>query len=140
MPGSLTRRYTSERDMDIIGIGTDIVEISRLQKTIDSFGGHFLERVYTENELAAIAGRKNRITFLAGRWAAKEAAAKALGCGIGEKCNFTDINISNNSAGQPELSFSGAAEKEAARLGVTGIKLSISHEANYAVATVLLIK
>ena len=136
----LTRLFTGKFEMDIIGIGTDIVEIARLQKVIDSHGKHFLERVYTECELELLADRKNSITFLAGRWAAKEAAAKALGCGIGEKCNFTDINISSNASGQPEMSFSGAAAKEAGRLGVTGIKLSISHEANYAVATVLLVK
>ena len=126
--------------MDIIGIGTDIVEISRVQKVIDSYGSHFLERVYTKNELDSVSGRKNSITFFAGRWAAKEAAAKALGCGIGEKCNFTDIDVGNSSSGQPEISFSGADAAEAGRLGVTGIKLSISHEASYAVATVLLVK
>lgn len=125
--------------MDIIGLGTDIVEIARIGKVLEEHGERFRERVCTPEELALAGRRRGGLTFFAGRWAAKEAAAKALGCGIGRKCAFTDINILNDASGRPELHFTGAAAQEAADLGVKAIKVSISHEAHYAVATVVLV-
>lgn len=124
--------------MEILGLGTDIVEIARIERMLDSYGDAFCSRVYTAGEMRLAGTKRGRLTFFAGRWAAKEAAAKALGCGIGADCAFTDIDIRNAPDGRPELVFSGAAARFAARIGVTGIKLSISHEASYAVATVLL--
>ena len=124
--------------MEIIGLGTDIVEIARIEHMLDEYGDAFCDRVYTAEEMRLAGTRRGRLSFFAGRWAAKEAAAKALGCGIGADCAFTDIHIVNDASGRPELTFTGAAANFADRLGVTGIKLSISHEARYAVATVIL--
>ncbi|MBE6357361.1 MAG: holo-ACP synthase [Lentisphaerae bacterium] len=124
--------------MRIIGLGTDIVEISRLQAVLSRFDCRFRERVYTVDELVLADTKSGHIPYFAGRWAAKEAAAKALGCGIGENCAFTDIEILNDEAGRPVLTFSGSAKEFADKLGVTDIKLSISHENSYAVATVVL--
>ena len=124
--------------MEIIGLGTDIVEIARIERMLAEYGNEFCERVYTPEETAIAGDRRGKIVFLAGRWAAKEAAAKALGCGIGADCAFTDINITRDDGGRPVLTFSGAAAAYAAKLGVSSVKLSISHESRYAVATVIL--
>ena len=124
--------------MQIIGLGTDIVETERISGVLAGFGSHFKERICTASELAAAEKKNDQNSYFAGRWAAKEAAAKALGCGIGSKCAFTDIEISNDHSGRPVMTFSGAAAAEAATLGVSDIKVSISHERHYAAATVIL--
>jgi holo-[acyl-carrier protein] synthase len=124
--------------MQIIGLGTDIVEIARIEKMLAEHPGKFETRICTPEELEIAGTKRGRLTFFAGRWAAKEAAAKALGCGIGKKCAFTDINIINDASGRPEMSFSGAAAATAAECQVKAICVSISHEAHYAVATVIL--
>ncbi|MBQ9803217.1 MAG: holo-ACP synthase [Lentisphaeria bacterium] len=124
--------------MQILGLGTDIVEINRIEKLLAAHPGRFEERICTPQELASAGTKRGRVTFFAGRWAAKEAAAKALGCGIGKNCAFTDISVINDAAGKPEMSFTGAAAATAAACGVKNIRVSISHEAHYAVATVIL--
>ena len=124
--------------MQILGLGTDIVEIARIEKLLAGHPGRFEERVCTPQELEIAGTKRGRLTFFAGRWAAKEAAAKALGCGIGKKCAFTDINIINDASGKPEMHFTGTAVATAAAAGVKNIRVSISHEAHYAVATVIL--
>ena len=122
----------------IKGLGIDIVETARIRQVIERHGEQFLNRVYTPAEQAVGKIRASAQHFYAGRWAAKEAAAKALGCGIGENCAFTDIEILNDDRGRPVMTFSGNAAELANELGVTDIKLSISHENSYAVATVVL--
>lgn len=124
--------------MEILGLGTDIVEISRIEKMFSGYPERFEKRICTPDELVIAGTKRGRITFLAGRWAAKEAAAKALGCGIGRNCAFTDINIINDAAGKPVMHFTGAALATAELAGVKQLQISISHEANYAVATVIL--
>lgn len=123
--------------MRIIGLGTDIVEMARLKAALDNFET-FRERVYTPAEQTLGSIKSENLAFYAGRWAAKEAASKALGCGIGEKCSFTDIEILNADDGRPVLTLSGAAAQLASSLGVSEISISISHERHYAVATVIL--
>jgi holo-[acyl-carrier protein] synthase len=119
----------------IIGIGTDIVELSRLEQAIRRGGDAFLKRVYTANELEK--GR-SRLEYLGGRWAAKEAAAKALGCGIGSGCAFTDIDIATSPSGAPVLNCTAPAAKVLAEHhGGLRWHVSISHEHAYAVATVI---
>lgn len=124
--------------MDITGLGTDIVEVARVEKLLKEYGDDFCRRICSADELALAAAKGCRATFFAGRWAAKEAAAKALGCGIGKDCALTDISVINDSCGKPELHFSGAAAETAAKCGVSTAKISISHESAYAVATVIL--
>jgi holo-[acyl-carrier protein] synthase len=124
----------------IIGLGTDIVEIARLQLSISRSGEPFLRKVYTDTELAALPKNPERAAeYLAGRWAAKEAFAKALGTGITEACRLNEISVSNREPSrQPVILLNGSAAATAFSMGVRNIHLSISHEKNYAVATVLL--
>ena len=120
----------------IIGIGTDIVELARLGKAIKHGGDAFLKRVYTPKELDE---GQLRLEYLGGRWAAKEAASKALGCGIGSGCAFTDIEISSDSSsGAPVLNCTAPAARSL-KEHHRGLRwhVSISHEHAYAVATVI---
>ncbi len=82
----------------IIGIGNDITECARIRTVLEKHGKTFLDHLLTEREQSLAGGR---LEFYAGRWAAKEAVAKALGCGIGTHCAFTDIEILNDEAGRP---------------------------------------
>ena len=124
---------------DILGLGTDLVEIARLAKAVERTGQAFLEKVYAPAELEAAPAKEPRRTeYLAGRWAAKEALAKALGTGITEKCRLNEICVLNDPNGRPVMTLSGSARETAGALGVRRILLSISHERTYATATVLL--
>ena len=118
----------------IIGVGTDIVGIERIAAVLSHHGEHFAERVFTANETAQA---HDRISYFAGRWAAKEAAAKALGCGIGERCALTDIEVIDDAAGAPRLFCTAPALKDFAGKTLRW-HVSISHEKAYAVATVIL--
>jgi len=123
----------------IIGLGTDIIEIDRLEKSLDRSGESFLNHVYTQGELDVCPEAPvRRREFLAGRWAAKEACAKALGTGIGVNCSMQDVEILPGDNGRPVLTMLGNARQTADNLGVTACHLSISHERNYACATVIL--
>jgi len=123
----------------IIGIGTDIVETARIADTFGERGDAFSEKVYTDAERAEVAGRKVKAPYYAGRWAAKEAVSKALGCGFGPRCAWKDIEILNDSDGKPIATLSGAAAETADKLA-PGWKLhvSISHEKTHACATAIL--
>lgn len=123
----------------LLGIGTDIVDISRLQATIERTGDSFLAHTYTRAELDACpAAGQRRFEFLAGRWAAKEACSKALGTGITAACALKEITVLNNSLGQPEITLAGQAEKTALAKGMTAVQVTISHEKQYACATVVI--
>lgn len=116
----------------IKGIGTDIVEIRRLKSSLE-------DRVLTPNEREQYDKMGLRqSSYLAGRWAAKEATSKALGCGIGAECSFQDINILNDDSGAPQITLAGAAQIKAKSLGVERVFISISHEKNYATAIIIM--
>jgi holo-[acyl-carrier protein] synthase len=125
----------------IIGIGTDIVDITRITAIYERHGQRFLDRCFTTAEQALIG---TDMAALARRYAAKEAASKALGTGIGEDIGFHDLEILRNDKGQPILRFSAAAEdyiKEnlCARGSANAIAphVSLSDEPPYAVAYVV---
>ena len=119
----------------IRGIGTDIVEISRIRQVLERHDRAFIERVFTPAEQAlAGAENANSAQFYAGRWAAKEAAAKALGTGIGAECGWLDLCIRRGPAGQPQLELHGAAGETAKRLGITTIHITLSHTKDLAIA------
>ncbi|NVK25337.1 MAG: holo-ACP synthase [Gammaproteobacteria bacterium] len=120
--------------MAIIGLGTDIVEIQRVEK---AFSPRFAERVLTESELNILKSSKEPARYLAKRWSAKEAAAKALGTGIGRGISFQQFEISNDELGAPVLELNGAAFELSQQKGIKSIHLSISDEQHYAVATVI---
>jgi len=119
----------------IKGTGTDIIEISRIKEAVQSSAG-FVSRVFTPAEAEYCLNGKTKWGSLAVRFAAKEAAAKALGTGIG-RVRWTDIEIVNQESGRPQINLRGAAAEEAERLGISGLSLSVSHSREYAVAFVV---
>ena len=121
--------------MEIIGIGTDIIEIERIKDAINNVKT-FKGRVFTENEIEHVEKRKNPYPSYAGRFAAKEAVSKAVGTGF-RGFNLVDIEIYNDELGKPYLKFYNDLEKI-----MEGVKfqISISHSKEYAVSTVILYK
>ncbi len=123
--------------MEILGIGTDIVECVRIGRMIEQHGELFLGRVYTPCEIRYCQARKNATEHFAGRWAAKEAILKCLGTGWRKGIGWTDMEIRNNHHGAPQVSLCGAAREVAEQLGISHILLSISHCRSYATAYAL---
>ncbi|EJG0864207.1 holo-ACP synthase [Vibrio parahaemolyticus] len=124
--------------MAILGLGTDIAEIERIEKALGRSGEPFAQRILSENEMAKFSQLKQQGRYLAKRFAAKEAASKALGTGIAQGVTFHDFTVSNDELGKPVLMLSGVAQKMAQTMGVNHVHLSISDERHYAVATVIL--
>ncbi|ABE56041.1 phosphopantethiene--protein transferase domain [Shewanella denitrificans OS217] len=124
--------------MAIIGIGTDIVEIERIREQRDRLGDKLAKRVLTLDELAIYAAVNMPERYLAKRFAAKEAAAKALGTGIGRGVSFQHIHISNDDNGAPLVNFTDGAALRLAQLGGCKGHISIADEKHYAIATVIL--
>ncbi len=122
----------------IKGLGIDIVETARIGQVIERHGEQFLNRVYTPAEQAIGKIRASAQHFYAGRWAAKEAAAKALGCGIGQECAFNEIEVGESPVGLPVMRFTGTAACTAEALGAKNVRVSITHEREYAAAVVVL--
>lgn len=123
--------------MPIMGLGTDVVEISRITSQLKR-STRLAERVLTTTELATFKQHKFPERFLAKRFAAKEAAVKALGTGIGKGVSFQDVEITNLPSGQPTLSFSGTFAQLCEQQGITRSFISISDEQHYAMASVIL--
>jgi holo-[acyl-carrier protein] synthase len=121
--------------MEILAHGIDLVDFPRIGEMIARHEERFLNRVFTEAEQKYAESNKNRIEKLAGRFAAKEAVLKLLGTGWRGKIAWTDIEVVNNSAGQPEVILYGEVEKIAKRLGINHISISITHTANFAIAS-----
>jgi len=121
----------------IVGLGTDIAEIERIEKALNRSGEAFAERILSENELQVFAGLKQQGRYLAKRFAAKEAASKALGTGIANGVSFQDFEFSNDDNGKPVLTLSGKALQIAQASAVQHLHITISDERHYAVATVI---
>ncbi|MBV1874313.1 MAG: holo-ACP synthase [Gammaproteobacteria bacterium] len=124
--------------MIISGIGTDIVEICRIKEVLARRGDRFAERILTAKEFIEYQGKVDKPRFLAKRFAAKEAAAKALGTGFRQGLSLKHIEVSNDELGKPELSFflRGRILCKERKIGVS--HLTISDERQYAVAFVIL--
>jgi len=123
--------------MSVKGLGTDIVEISRVASVSEN-SDRFAKRVLAESELDIYHQHVQPERYLAKRWAAKEAAAKALGTGIGRGVSFQHFITSNNELGAPKLELVDKALEIANSMAVTSVLLSISDEKHYATATVIL--
>lgn len=121
----------------ILGIGTDLFEVSRMKKTMEK-DPSFIESIFTESEIQYCNPRKRREQNFAARYAAKEALLKALGTGWRDGIKFTDINIINDSLGKPEIFLSGKAKQIADKIGVKTIHLSMSHIREIANAFVII--
>lgn len=126
--------------MSIIGVGVDLAGIGRIEELERRYGERFLARVYhpCERELLARLGRGRRGEFLAGRFACKEAAKKALGSFSGGEVLLKEIYVINRPTGQPEIFFDGRTAGFAGRLGVCAAHVSISHDGGLAIAQVIL--
>jgi holo-[acyl-carrier protein] synthase len=120
--------------MDILGIGTDIVECPRIGKMIEQHGEIFLRRVYTDREIRYCQARTHAIEHFAGRWAAKEAILKAMGTGRTRGIAWTHIEVRNGQEGQPKVMIGGVAREVARERGIGEILISISHCRTYATA------
>jgi holo-[acyl-carrier protein] synthase len=123
--------------MAIVGLGNDIVDIKRIEQAL-ARSPRLVQRVLTDEEQVIYANHGQPVRYFAKRFAAKEAAAKALGTGIGRGISFQHFMVSNNASGQPQLNLQDAALALATTLGVTNIWLSLSDEVDYALATVIL--
>ncbi len=124
----------------IYGIGTDIVQIARIQSGLDRFGERFAERILTPRELEQFRTQAQAAAFVAKRFAAKEAAVKALGTGFRAGITLRSIEVTREEMGRPGLDFLGAAEDMRNRLGIIAAHLSLSDERDYALAFVTLIR
>ncbi len=126
--------------MEIIGIGTDIVECLRIGRMIEEHGELFLHRVYTDREIRYCQSRKHATEHFAGRWAAKEAIFKCLGTGWRTGWSWTDLEIRNDPNGQPQVLVCGQAKDRAQFLRISSILVSISHCRAYALAHALALR
>lgn len=124
----------------IHGIGTDIVSVARIQANLERFGARFARRILTEEELADFHHTHRPAHFLARRFAAKEAAAKALGTGFRNGLWLHHIGVAHDGAGRPLLDLRGPAQTLRRRLGVGEGYLSLSDEADYAIAFVTFLR
>ncbi len=122
----------------IRGLGSDVVRISRIERVLERHGDRFAQRILTPRELVDWAERGGTNRYVACRWAAKEAAAKALGTGIRWGVGFHQIHVSNNDLGAPLLHLSGAAAHRLRAMGATDALLSITDDGDYAFAVVIL--
>lgn len=122
----------------IIGTGIDIAEVPRIHRAIERFGDRFLNRIYTEGELRYCRSKANFVERFAGRFAAKEAAMKALGTGWNHGVRWRDIEVARQPGSRPTILFHGKAGKIAAGLGMVNACLTITHTFDQAVAMVIL--
>jgi holo-[acyl-carrier protein] synthase len=122
----------------IVGTGIDIAEVPRIAESIQRFGERFLRRVFTEDEIRYCESKANRIERYAARFAAKEAAMKALGTGWNHGVRWRDIEVSRQPGSRPTLKLHGKAAEFAAKLGAKNIALSLSHTPEQAIASVIL--
>jgi holo-[acyl-carrier protein] synthase len=122
----------------IVGIGTDLAEVNRIQAAFDRHGDRFLKRVFTELEIQYSLRKKNYAERLAGRFAVKEAGMKAIGTGWRRGVTWHDFEVANEPSGRPTLRLSGVAAQIAESLGAKRIAVSITHTAAIAFAVVIL--
>jgi len=122
----------------IVGTGIDIAEVPRIEASIARFGDRFLRRVFTESEIRYCQSKANRVERYAARFAAKEAAMKAIGTGWNHGVAWRDVEVCRQPGGRPTIAFHGKAAEFAAKLGAVHIALSLSHTKEYAIAQVIL--
>ena len=120
--------------MAIVGIGTDIVEIKRVERSYKQFGDKFSERILSESELQTKTFATQPVHYLAKRFAAKEAIMKALGTGLAKGVRFADFSVLNDESGRPYVEASGVAAEVLVEHNIKQLHISISDEKNQAIA------
>jgi holo-[acyl-carrier protein] synthase len=121
----------------IVGMGVDIAEVERIRGAIERYGEVFLRRIYTAREREYCEQFKNKYERYAGRFAAKEAAMKALGTGWRRGVKWVDLEVVRETGGRPTLAITGEAAKIAQLIGVKSVALSITHTESQALAQVI---
>lgn len=122
----------------VLGLGTDLIEISRIEDSIRRFGQRFLDRVYTPGEIAYCQRKKaHAAESFAARFAAKEAGAKALGTGISRGVSWKELEVRREPGGPPTLHLSGRARDRARELRINRLSLSLTHSRDVAMAVVV---
>jgi holo-[acyl-carrier protein] synthase len=121
----------------VIGVGTDMIEIARIERSVVRFGEAFLQRVFTPGEIAYCQAKKNSAESFAARFAAKEAGAKALGTGISRGVSWREFEVRRKPGQRPELHLSGRAAEIAESLGVRRLALSLTHSRELSMAVVI---
>jgi holo-[acyl-carrier protein] synthase len=122
----------------IVGSGVDLIEIARIEETLARYGDRFCQRIYLPGEIRYCRSKKNEAESFAARFAAKEAAAKALGTGIQHGVAWRDIEVVRTPSGRPTLLFHGCAAAIARKLGVRNAVISLTHSRTLALAQVVL--
>ena len=122
----------------ILGIGIDIIEVSRIQSSHEKFGERFLKRILHPNEIAYCLSHKAPGPFLAVRFAAKEAISKAFGTGIGAQLSWQDMEVGRRESGEPFVILHGNGEKLLAERGARVVLISLSHTQQHATAVAIL--
>jgi len=122
----------------IVGVGVDIAETERFEKLYSRYGERIARRILTDSEQVEFGRRNNPASYLATRFAAKEAAVKALGTGFGRGAGYKSIEIKNNKQGKPMLKFINSALELARQKQVENVFVSLSDEKHYVVAVVIL--
>ncbi len=120
--------------MNVLGIGTDIIECLRIAQMIQRHGEQFIERVYTPHEIQYCQARKQSTQHFAGRWAAKEAVLKALGTGWVRGISWRDVEVRSETSGKPTIVLKGGAKQAAEAQGISDVLISISHCRTFATA------
>jgi holo-[acyl-carrier protein] synthase len=121
----------------ILGLGTDLIEIERIQQSLDRFGERFMHKVFTAGEIAYCQKKKHAAESFAARFAAKEAAAKALGTGISRGISWQEIEVKRRPGERPTLHLSGRAAERAETMGIFHFQLSLTHSRDVAMAVVI---
>ena len=122
----------------IYGIGTDLIEISRIKDTLSKWNGRFIRRVFTRAEIAGLSNKKSRDEYYSVRFAAKEAFLKSLGLGLRDGISWLDIETINDALGKPVINLSGKAREVAEKVEIRNIFVSLSHTKNLGIAVVVL--
>lgn len=124
--------------MNIVGIGTDLVKFERISKLLARYPARFIQRILSTKEQEILSKKSSAVAFLAKRFAAKEAIAKALGTGIGKNLAFNQMSILNTSEGQPYVEFTGAVLLE--KMEAMQVMISLSDEKEHALAFAIVVK
>jgi holo-[acyl-carrier protein] synthase len=124
----------------VLGLGVDLVRVERVRKAVERSGDHFLRRVFTDQELAYCMAKAAPHQHLAARFAAKEAASKAFGTGIGAQLSWKSVSVRNGPAGEPIAILDEKALALLAAMGATGLSLTLSHTDESAIAVALLLR
>jgi holo-[acyl-carrier protein] synthase len=124
---------------DIIGLGIDATDIPRIAATLERYGERFMNRIFTDGEIAYCRRRREPAIHFAGRFAAKEAAMKALGTGHSQNVLWRDVEVVRR-GGPPQLQFHGGAARRFAAMGAQSSLLTITHSETLALAQVLILR